>query len=91
MGVGDHELHATETTMAQAAQELAPERFGFAIASGHAEHLAAPVRVDADRDDHGDRDDAMIASHFDVRRVEPEIGPFVSVWPEPSGEARRGW
>jgi hypothetical protein len=41
----------------------------------HAQHLAPAVAVDADRDDHGDRDDAAGLAHLQVGGVDPEIGP----------------
>ena len=41
----------------------------------NAEHLAPAVRVDVDRDDHRDRDDAMVAAHLHVGGVEPDIRP----------------
>ena len=34
------------------AQELGPERFGFTVADGHAEHFAAAVGIDRHSDDH---------------------------------------
>jgi len=85
VGVGDDQLDASQAAMAQATQELAPERFGFAVASGHAEHLAAAIRVHADRDDHGDRDDVVVASDFDVGRIEPEIWPLTLDRPREEG------
>ena len=60
--VRDHQLRAAQAASCQAAQELDPERLGLAVADGHAEHLAPPVVVDADRDDHRDRDDVVVAS-----------------------------
>src|SRR4051812_46723755 len=57
-------------------RELDPEGLGFAVADGHAKHLAPPVVVDADGDDHRDRDDVVVASGFDVGGIEPEIGPL---------------
>jgi len=35
MRIGDHQLHATQAPARLAAQELDPERFGLAMASGH--------------------------------------------------------
>src|SRR5579883_197118 len=57
-------------------RELDPERLGFGRTDVHAQHFAPAVRVDADRDDDRDRDDAVIAADFDVSRVEPDIGPI---------------
>ena len=59
----------------QLAQELGPEGLGLRGADVHAEHLAAAVAVDADGDDHGDRDDAAVLAHLHVGGVDPEIGP----------------
>ena len=75
VGVGDDELDAAQAAAPQLAQELGPEGLGFGGADVHAEHLAPPVGVDADRDDHGDRDDAAVAAHLHVGRVDPDIGP----------------
>jgi hypothetical protein len=44
------------------------------ISDAH-EGIKAAVRVDADGDDHRDRDDAMVAAHLHVGRVEPDVGP----------------
>ena len=41
---------------------------GLRRADIHAEHLAPPVRVDADSDDHRDRDDPMVAADFYIGR-----------------------
>jgi hypothetical protein len=35
--------------------------------------LAPTVAVDADRDDHGDRDDTAVLAHLHVGRVDPQI------------------
>jgi hypothetical protein len=75
VGVGDDELHAPQAAPSELAQELGPEGLGLRGADVHAEHLAPPVGVDADRHDHRHRDDAMVAAHFDVGGVEPYIGP----------------
>src|SRR6202008_3652281 len=52
-----------------------PERPGPGGADVHAEHLAAPVAVDADRDDHRDRDDPTVLAHPHVGGVDPQIRP----------------
>ena len=44
----------------EGAQELDPKRLGLAVADRHAQHLAAPVAVDADGNDDGNRDDAVV-------------------------------
>ena len=48
---------------------------GLGGADVHAEHLAPAVAVDADRDDHGDRDDAAVLAHLHVGGVDPQVGP----------------
>ncbi|ESY44940.1 hypothetical protein X745_31785 [Mesorhizobium sp. LNJC374B00] len=57
MGIGDDELDAAQATAGQLAQELRPDRLGLRRADLHAQHLASAVRIDADSDDNGDRDD----------------------------------
>ena len=75
MGVGDHQLHAAQAASAQLAQELGPEGFGLRGADVHAQNLTPAVRIDPDGDDHGDGDDAMVAAHLHIGRVQPDIGP----------------
>src|SRR3954449_8528198 len=48
---------------------------GLGVPDVHAEPLAPPVVVDADRDDHRDRDDGEGASGFAGGAVKPDIGP----------------
>src|SRR5271154_5587963 len=86
VGIGDDQLDAAQAPPSQLAQELGPEGLGLRGADVHAEHLAPPVRVHADGDDHGDRDDAMVAAHFDVGRVEPDYGQSPS-----SGRSRKAF
>ena len=69
----------------QLAQELGPEGLGLRGADVHAEHLAPAVGVDPDGDDHRDRDDAMVAAHLHVGRVEPDIGPVAFERPVEEG------
>jgi hypothetical protein len=75
MGVRDDELHPAQAAAGEAAQELDPERLGLAVADGHAEHLAPAIGIDADRHDHGDGDDLVVAPDLHVGGVEPDIGP----------------
>ena len=51
--VRDHQLDPAQAAAGERAQELGPERLGLAVARGHAQHLAAPVRVDGHGDDDG--------------------------------------
>ena len=76
MCVRHDQLDPAQAAAGQAAQELDPERLRLAVADGHAEHLAAPVRVDADGDDNGDGDDVIVAADLHVGGVEPDIGPI---------------
>ena len=56
-------------------QELRPEGLGLRWSGIHAEHFAAAVAVDADRDDHRNRHDAPALAHLHVGGVDPQIGP----------------
>ena len=76
MGIGDHQLDAAQAAPGQTAQELGPERLGLAVADRHAQHFAAAIGVDANSDDHRDRDDVVIAAGFDVGGIQPQIRPF---------------
>ena len=69
------QLDAAQAAAAQLAQEVGPEGLGLGRADVHAQHLAPAVGVDADRDDHGDRDDAAVVAHLHVGRVDPQIRP----------------
>jgi hypothetical protein len=40
MGIGDHQLDATQTAPSELAQELRPERFGFRRSDIEAKHFA---------------------------------------------------
>ena len=64
MGIRDDELDAAQTPPGEFAQEVGPEGLGFRRADGQAQHLAPAVAVDADRDDHRDRDDVAVAARF---------------------------
>ena len=46
MGIGDHQLHATQATASELAQELGPECLGLGETDIHAEDLAPAVVVD---------------------------------------------
>ena len=64
VGVGDDQLDAAQAAPRELAQEVGPEGLGLRGADLHAEHLAPAVAVDADRDDHRDRDDAAVWRTF---------------------------
>jgi hypothetical protein len=73
--IGDDQLDAPEAAPGELPEEVGPEEpapdlirgLGLRRADVHAEHLPASVGVDADRDDHGDRDDAAILPHPRLR------------------------
>jgi hypothetical protein len=76
VAVGDHQLDTAQAAAGELSQESGPERLGLRSADVHAEHLAAPVAIDADRDDDGDRDDAAGPTHLHVGRIDPEVKPI---------------
>jgi hypothetical protein len=51
-----------------------PEGLGFGGADVHAESFAPPIAVDANRNDHGDRDNVAVLAHLHVGGVDPQIG-----------------
>jgi hypothetical protein len=75
VSVGDDKLDAPRPAPPELAQEVGPESLGLGDADIHAEHLSSAVRVGPDGDDHGDRNDAVVAAHLHVGRVKPDIGP----------------
>src|SRR6478752_1244451 len=75
MGIGDHQLDAAQTASGELAQKLGPEGLGLRRSDIHAEHLAAAVAVDADRNDYRRRDDAPTLARLHVSRIDPQIGP----------------
>ena len=79
MSVGHDELHAAQAASGQLSQELGPDRLGFRGADLHAENLTPAIGVDADGDDHGNRDDAAAAADLEVGRVDPEKGFYLAV------------
>ena len=85
VAVGDRQLDATQATAGELAQEVGPERLGFRRADVHAEHLAAAVAVDADGNDHRDRDDAAGLADFQIGRIDPQIRPVALDWPVEEG------
>jgi len=69
------QLDAAQTASGELAQKLGPEGLGLRRSDIHAEHLAAAVAVDADRDDYRRRDDAPTLTRLHVSRIDPQIGP----------------
>ena len=84
---------ASETTsltprrprLRELAQEVGPEGLGLRRADRQAQHLAPAVAVDADRDDHRDRDDVTVAARLHIGRVQPDIGPLALQRPVEEG------
>ncbi|ANN60864.1 hypothetical protein A9174_31985 [Mesorhizobium loti NZP2037] len=76
VGIGDDELDAAQAATGQLAQELRPDRLGLRGANLHAQHLAPAVRIDADSDDDGDRDDPPTAADLQVSGVDPQVWPI---------------
>src|SRR5215471_12697217 len=66
MGIRDNQLDATKTAPGELAQEVGPEDLGLRGADRQAQHLAPAVAIDADRDNHRDRDDATVAARLHV-------------------------
>jgi hypothetical protein len=64
MRIRDHQLDTAQAAAGEGAEKLRLEDLRLGGADGHAEHLAAAVIVDADGDDHGDRDNAPGLADF---------------------------
>lgn len=75
MGIRHDQLDAAQAAARELAQERTPERLGFRRTNIHAEHFAPAITVDADRDNHRDRDDAALLAHLHVGGVDPQIRP----------------
>src|SRR5882762_9429601 len=58
------------------AQKVGPEGLGLRRADRQAQHLAPAIAIDADRDDHRDRDDVAVAARLHIGRIQPDIGPL---------------
>lgn len=55
---------------------VGPERFRLGRPGGDPQHFAAPVRVHAHGDYHGNRDDAAALTEFQIRLIDPQIRPL---------------
>ena len=87
MSVRNAELHAGQAAGPEAAEELAPERLGFALADVDADHLAAAGLVDAVGDHQALLPHfARLADPLDLR-VEPQVG-VAGVMQRPLAERR---
>ncbi len=60
--------------------EIRPDRLCLGRADFHAQDRAPSVGVEADGDDHGDRDDAATAAHLQIGGVDPQIRPSLETW-----------
>src|SRR5882672_1531600 len=76
MGIRDDELDAAQTAPGKFAQKVGPEGLGLRRADRQAQHLAPAIAIDADRDDHRDRDDVAVAARLHIGRIQPDIGPL---------------
>ena len=65
-------LTPRESTVRKAPQELQPERLRFAGPDRNAQDLPNPVRIDANGDYYGHRNDAAALAHLHVRRIKPQ-------------------
>ena len=76
MGIGDHQAGASEATLFERAQKLAPEALGLAVAHGDAEHLAVAESIDADCHHHRTGADLHVAAEaaVEVGGVEVDVG-----------------
>ena len=70
------EFDAAQSATGELAQESRPEGLGLGGADIHAQHFATPVVVDADGENDGDGDDAIVLTNLHVGRVDPDVGPF---------------
>ena len=73
--VRDHELDAAQAASGQGLQEVRTEGLGFRRANAEPDDLAASFGVSGHSDYRGDRDDASALAHFQVGRIQPQIGP----------------
>jgi hypothetical protein len=71
MGVRDDELDAAQAASCEFTQERSPERLTLGRTDIHAENLASAIAVDADRNNHRDRDTAAVLAHLHVGSVDP--------------------
>ena len=74
VGVGDDQLHTTESAGLQAPEEGTPERFVLAVAHVQPEDFAGAVSGDAERHDDGARHDVAADAALDVGGVAEHVG-----------------
>jgi hypothetical protein len=68
--VGDHPLDAAHAATCKLVRGTGRKRFGLGVTKIQPQDLAPGIAVDADGDEHGDRDDS---GDFDVCCVDPQI------------------
>ena len=73
--IGDHQLHATQPTARQRAQEVRPEGLGLRGPDRHAEQLAHAFGVHGHGDYYRLGDDPPGFPPFHVGRVDPQVWP----------------
>lgn len=73
MGIPDHQAHARQAALEQAAQKRRPKAAVFGRAHVHPQHLALALTRDADRHDGRLADDSAVDPHLVVGRVEPRM------------------
>jgi hypothetical protein len=72
--VRDHELHAAQAAIGEAAQESGPEDLGLRGAGGDAQHLATPVLVHRDRHYHGPAHNPSVLADLQVEPAPAKAG-----------------
>jgi len=75
MGVGDHQLDASEAALHQALEEGRPEGFRLRGADSEADDLATAIGVGGNSYYRRHGDDTAALAHLEVSGIEPEIGP----------------
>lgn len=83
--IRDDQFDPTQAPIGQSAQELVPERLGFAGLNGDAQNLAPSVCVDRNRHYGRTADDPPRAADLDVGGVQPEVWPFALQRPVKEG------
>ncbi len=83
VGVRDHELHAGEPAVAEAAEELGPEHFGLGVADVDTEDFSVSVSTQPGGDHDGFGHDVAVLADVDVGGVEPHVDERLMI--QPSG------
>ena len=80
VGVTSDQMNPFQASFNQSAQKLANEGLLLAGTNIKAQYCAATVTGDFDCDDHGQTNDAMVLSHFQVQSIKPDINILVFKW-----------